>query len=467
MRRSLAITLLVLLSACQGAGRATRIMAPLGNEGEVHVYLDALPPEAARLGLAVDLVAVSAGDAAPLPLEVLLPEVSGREMARQRLLAWGRLPPGNYGGLVVRFRRATLRGGDETSDLLVAAEPARVALPLAVGAGRGTVVSLALDVARSMGPSHQFTPVLTASVPGTGVVPVTGYCTNTAMASVTVFDRHARRALALYPVGREPEGIALDAARNRAFVALAGDDQVELIDLATGTDLGRVMLRTGDRPRELALTPDGRQLLVLNEGSNSLAFVDAEGLVEVGRVQTGLEPRALLLDRSGRRAYALSRRSNAITVVDVAYRAVVATFATEAEPVRAQVSRAGDRLYVIMVGSPYMVVYGLPGLAVKTRIFVGLGGGAVKVDPRSDLVYVASRDDGDVQLFDPLSTLPFNRFRLPGGSSYLTIDDVENALVALVPEERTVAYLDLASRRVVGQVECGLDPYQVAVVGER
>ncbi len=466
MRRTLLLPLLA-LAACQAAGGGARVLAPLGQEGEVYLYLAPLAADASGLALSVEAVAVAGADGTAVPLEVTLPELSGEDVPRQRLLAWGRVRPGIYGTLLVRFKRATVRGLEGRADLLVGADAARVSIPLTVSSGHATVLALQLDAERSLGPSHQFTPALSAAIPTTGIVPVTGYCSNTGMASVTVFDRHARRVVAAFPVGREPEGIALDLSRSRAYLALSGDDQIEAIDLATGTDLGRVRLRTGDRPRELALSGDGRQLLVINEGSNTLAFVDVDSLSEAARVQTGLEPRALLLDRASRRAYALSRRSTSITVVDLGYRSVVGTIATEGEPLRAQVSRAGDRLYVVSAGSSYMAVYGLPDLGLQSRVFVGMGAGALKVDPRSDLVYVGGRDEELVQVFAPLSPLPIDRIDLPSGASFLTIDDTENALVALLPGRRSVAYVDLASRRVVGQVECGFDPYQVTVVGER
>jgi YVTN family beta-propeller protein len=456
---------LLLLAGCQLPGAPGRMLPPLAaGEGDVYLYLDPLPPTAGGLSVAVASIAAIPVQGAPIPLEVLAPELSA-SASWQRLLAFGRLPSGDYQGLLVTVRRATVNSSEGVSDLLVGAEPTRVEVALTASRGRATVLALSLDLGRAVGPSFRFTPAFTVSAPSTAMVPLNGLCSNSGAASLTVFDKHAHRVVGAFPVGREPRGVALDAGRNRGYVALSGDDQVEVLDLITGTPLGMATLRNGDRPRELALTPDGRTLLVVNEGSNSLSFVDAGAAVENERLPTGLEPRALLLDRSGRRAYVLNRRANSMTVVDVPNRAVVATLATDADPVRVQLNRAGDRLYLLSAGSPYLTVLSLPGLAPLKRVFVGMGASALKVDPRTDLVYVATQSR--VQVFDAFALMPIASIELPGPATWLALDEVENTLLALLPDERTVAFVDLTTRRVTGRAEVGFAPYQPAVVGER
>jgi hypothetical protein len=156
-----------------------------------------------------------------------------------------------------------------------------------------------------------------------------------------------------------------------------------------------------------------------------------------------------------------------VTVLDVPNRAVAATFVTDATPVRAQFDRAGARLYVACAGSPYLSVFTVPQYALDRRVFVGLGRSALKVDPRTDLVYVGSEDDDAVQVFDPFSLMPAARIALRQGVSYLTIDDTENALVALQAQARTVSFVDLTTRRVTGSLEVAGVPAFLTLPGER
>jgi YVTN family beta-propeller protein len=66
--------------------------------------------------------------------------------------------------------------------------------------------------------------------------------------------------------------------------------------------VNRLRLNSGDRPRELALTPDGRTLLCVNTGSNTVSFIDPGSFIEVGRINVGKNPNSILIDQTGRRA---------------------------------------------------------------------------------------------------------------------------------------------------------------------
>jgi hypothetical protein len=112
-------------------------------------------------------------------------------------------------------------------------------------------------------------------------------------------------------------------------------------------------------------------------------------------------------------------------------------------------------------------VLSLPDLAVVNRVFVGLGASGIKVDARSDLIYVATRDEARLQVFDPFSFTAVDSIELPDAAGYLAIDDTENTLLALMPERRAIAYIDIPARRVSGVVDVGFDPYLVAIVRER
>jgi len=322
--------------------------------------------------------------------------------------------------------------------------------------------------ARSVEQGFAFSPIFSAGVlaPANTIAQLAGYCSNAATADVTVFDKHALRVVAAIPTGHEPEGIALDARAGRLYVALAGEDQIQILDLTTGEELRRILLQPGDGPREIALTPDGQHLVSVNAASNTASFVDPTAGIVLARVQTGMEPSALLVDRQGRRAYVFDRRSSEITVLDIGNRAVAATIRTDAEPIRGQLNRAGNRLYVIHAGSAYMNIYSLPDLSLASRLFVGLGATAIKVDFRTDLVYLGRRDEARVQIYDPLSLLPIDFIDVPGPVSYLAIDGVENTLVSLMAESR-IAFVELTSKRLLSVIDVGREPYQVTVVGER
>lgn len=457
---------LALLAACQAPGRAARALPPLESEGEAYLYLEPLPPEAEKLSFSMESVAAVRDDDLVVPLSLALADVDGAEAPRQRLLASGRVPPGSYTALAVKIRRATLIAEEGKADLHVSPEGDRIPVSLPVARGRATVLALTLRFGQSLSGSYGFAPAFSARVPHAPIPAASAYCSGGEAAAVAVVDRRRREVVAVLPTGREPRGVAMDPLQGRAYVALSGDDQIQAIDLTAREDLYRIRMRPGDGPGEMALTPDARTLVVVNAGSRTVSFLDPAGGVERDRVPVVEEPSALLLDRSGRRAYVVSRRSARITVIDLANRAVVGSLATDPEPLRVALNRAGNRLYAIHAGSAYLAVWSLPDLSPAGRYYVGLGATALKVDPRTDLVYVG-RSDRRLEIYDPLAFVPVDAIALPGVPGWLAIDDAENALLALLPAAGAIALVDLTARRVVSRVDVLPGPHAVAFAGER
>jgi len=133
---------------------------------------------------------------------------------------------------------------------------------------------------------------------------------------------------------------------------------------------------------------------------------------------------------------------------------------------RAALSRDGSRLYVVARGSAYLTVLSVPELAVVRTVFVGLGAVAVAVDPRSDLVYVGRADEGRIQVFDPISALPVDGIEVPAPVRYLAVDLVENAVLAVLSTGQ-VAFVDVASKRLVATADAGAGAYAIAILGDR
>ena len=442
----------LLLAPLACASGARRIVAaePLRDGAELHVEVRPFPPEARELRL--EVTEVAAVDAAGLafPLELRHATLSGDQRGT-RLLASGRLPAGRYPALSLQLHKP--RGAEPP-------EPVRVDAALSLSRGEAAVVALEV---RSGG----FPPVLEARIPSKPLPVLTAYCSSFAQHELTVFDKHSRQVAQVIPTGRAPWGIAFDAVQQRAYVAISGEDRVDVIDVPAGQRIAEVRLSAGDGPRDLALTPDRRLLVAANSGSNSVSFIDPTSMIEVGRSRAGEEPTWILLDRKGLRAYVTNAGGNTITVLDVPNRASIGTVALEDRALRPQLDRAGGRLYVAQPRSAWLTVYSLPDLGVQKRVYVGLGASALKVDAATDLIYLAKRDEGQLAVYDAFSFIPVDSVAVPDAASHLFIDDAENVLFLLMPESRSVAALDLNSRRMVASIDVEDEARSCALMGER
>ena len=463
-----AVIILIACSLFSGCLMRSLPFQPLsGTEGLLSVYLDPLQQDAEGLVFEITRVAAVSEDGTHHPL---VPAITGfpvQDRNRQRLLAFGNVPAGRYQGIACTVQKAVLKRGDGSAELLTAEAPATAAVTFDLAPRTAAMVSLNLVYPDSVRTGFAFDPVFSAMVPDRPLTGLTGYVANAGDGSLTLFDKKRMQVAGVLATGSRPVSIVLDQGRKRGYVADAGEDLVEVIDLAEGRIINKVRLNTGDVPGEPALTPDGGILIIPNGGADSVTFLDTRTLLELARIPVAQGPRSVLLDRTGQRAYVFSPTSNMISVIDVPYRSLAVSAAVEAEPVRGQFNRSGDRLYAICARSPYLLVLDPASLAVITRQFIGMGMTAIKVDTRTDTLYLAMQYDPVLGVYDPFSLSRGAGIPLGGTAAALAIDGDENNLYAVVPERRVVSVVNLVSRKIIGEFDVGSGPLWVAMMGER
>jgi len=435
--------------------------------GELLVYVRPLPAEAERLRFRIAGIAARAEDGTTVPLRLLAADADRGSWGRERLLATGTLPPGRYTGLSATIASASLAGPAGDAELLVPDAPVEAELLFDLRRDSARVLKLELDYRVSVTESYAFAPQFRASFPTELPNGLIALASSPDADTVTLYDKATGRATNVIRTGRGPRGMALGRGGRRAFVALLAAEAVEAIDLLGNRVINRLQLNGGDRPVELAVTPDGDTLLVVNEGSDSVSFIDPDSLIETGRVSVGNGPRSILIGRAGNRAWVFNGLENTISVVDLRRRFVETTIATEARPVRGDLDRGGTRLYVIHRNSPNMLAIDAATMSVLRRVHVGAGVSAIKVDPRSDRIYVARKGMPEIEVYDPFSLLPIDSIPVDGDVSYMTIDDEGNNLLLVLPGKRRIRAVRLVGEQTVAEADLDGAPYWVSVVGER
>lgn len=96
-----------------------------------------------------------------------------------------------------------------------------------------------------------------------------------------------------------------------------------------------------------------------------------------------------------------------------------------------------------------------------------MGAVSIKVDTKTDLIYVGKEAGGEISVIDPFSLMFIDTIQVGGGAAYMTIDDEEDNLFVALPDVRAVRKVNLTSKRIMAEIEVGEGAYAVAVTGER
>ncbi|MDD2582253.1 MAG: hypothetical protein PHR66_09705 [Desulfuromonadaceae bacterium] len=463
--RFLTILVFLLLAGCQS--QLAAIKPPLDEEGELFLYVQPFPRESDRLGFTLETVSAIRDDGVEFPLELSLHDISGKNMNRQRFLASGNLAPGSYRGLALRASKPRLQTEEASAALLTGSDATVLEFPFTIQRQQAGLLTLTFDYAKAVRQGFAFAPIFTIRSPGKPVSGLTGYVTNSGDNTITVFDKQYRQVVAVIATGKEPRGVVFDQQRKRAYVALAGEDAVAVIDITTGEEIRRIRLVNGDAPLELALTPDGKTLLAVDAGSNMVSVIDPLSFLELARVSVDDGPSAVLIDPAGLKAYIFNSLAATLSVIDIPRRNVIATIASEAGASRGGFNRAGDRLYTIHELSSYLTILNPTTMSVQQRLYVGMGMISMKVDPLTDLVYAGKKHDAWAEVYEPFSFNTLATIGTGGSATYMTIDGEENKLVVVNAPRHTLQIINLVNYKVEAELDVGAEPYRVALMGER
>ncbi|MFZ3208229.1 MAG: YncE family protein [Geobacteraceae bacterium] len=460
-----ATIILLLCTACQS--QLALLKPALTEDGEVYLYSHPFPQEAGNLRFNIDGVYAVKADGAELPLAVTLAEFRESTLTRERLVASGALQPGLYRGFSFKAGKAFLKGEKGEEELVVKEKPEIIDFPFEVKRKKAEVFTLSFKFRESAVTAPGFRAVFSLSIPARPLTSLTGYATNYGANNITVFDKRSGEVLKVIETGKGPKSIVFDRNKLLAYTVISGEDAIEVIDLLSHEVINRIRLNTGDNPCEAALTPDGRNLLVVNEGSNTVSFIDPASNFESSRVNVGSKPGSIIIDPEGKRGYVFNALSSNFSVIDIAARTILATVTTESVPVRGDFSKRGDKLFVFHQWSPNLLVFDTSTLAVTKRIYTGIGVSFIMVDSATDRLYVAKKNSTMIDIYDAFSFIPMDFLKVADGASYMMVDGDENNLLLVLPEQNALQSINLVSKKERFLMDTGNAPYWSAIMGER
>lgn len=152
------------------------------------------------------------------------------------------------------------------------------------------------------------------------------FVTNTKSDSVSIIDTDTLEVVGTIPLGKgKPNRIVFHPDGRVAWVVYDKSHDLGVIDAETRKLVRRV--KVGGNPYNLAFTPDGHHLLVLDWSSDTSAdeviFYDLKAETIDGRLEVSTWPAHSVFSRDGKLVYVSGETAGDVTVIDVAARTIV------------------------------------------------------------------------------------------------------------------------------------------------
>jgi len=169
------------------------------------------------------------------------------------------------------------------------------------------------------------------------------FVTNEKSNSISVIDSRTGKIETTLEIGKRPRGVGLSPDHKVLYVALSGDDAIGMVDVATLKFLGK--LDSGDDPETFAVHPNGNLYLSNEDGAKATVLSPKTGKI-IEEIRVGLEPEGVAISPDGKTVMVTSESSNMVHVIDVAAHKVIANILVAARPRGLAFSRDGSRAYV-------------------------------------------------------------------------------------------------------------------------
>jgi YVTN family beta-propeller protein len=174
------------------------------------------------------------------------------------------------------------------------------------------------------------------------------------------------------------------------------------VDLTSG--VADTPITTGTLPDALAATPDGRDLLVADEGQDLLTVLDASDGEVLAQITVGLEPDAVAVSPDGRLALVANSDDGTVTPVNLETFKAGAPLHVGAEPDAIAIGGSGgDTAIVANLGSNSVTPIDLRTMTPGSPITVGDEPDAIALDPGRDEALVANLGSGTGTFLDLLT----------------------------------------------------------------
>ena len=253
-------------------------------------------------------------------------------------------------------------------------------------------------------------------------------------------------------------GAGAARAQTRGYVTNLLANSVSVIDPATNTVVATVPV--GNRPRQVAVTPNGAFAYVTNESDSTVSVISAATNTVVATVPVGAFPDAIAITPNG--AFAYVGCSASVDVIATATDTVIATIPGVTFTGSIAITPNGASAYALSTLPPQgdVTVIDTATNTVTTSVHVSNAARGLAITPNGSFVYVTDQSFFRVFVLSTTTNTVVGSVGLGGGEG---IDFTPNGAFAYVAVPSGAAVIDTATNTVVTTVPAGSSPIGVAI----
>jgi len=243
------------------------------------------------------------------------------------------------------------------------------------------------------------------------------FVVNSNSASISVIDMSTRRELRRVPALREPHHLALSPDGKSLLVGDTAGNQMLFLDPATGEVQRRVAVSD---PYQLGFSPDGKFLVVNGLARDQVDVYEPETMKLIKRFAVRSTPSHLAFSPDSHGVFVSLQGSDKLAAFDLM--TMQPMWTEPVGPTPAGVLWLHDKLLVADMGADYVAVVDPATGRVEDKIVTGKGAHNLFLSPDKRLLWVNNRAGGTTSVLDAATLKLLRSYNIPGGP-----DDIDFA----------------------------------------
>ena len=236
-------------------------------------------------------------------------------------------------------------------------------------------------------------------------------------ASISLIDVTTQKELRRVPVLREPHHVALSPDGRELLVGDTAGNEMLFLDPGTGNVLRRVPVAD---PYQLGFSPNGKFLTVTGLARNQVDVYDAATMQLLKRFPLPSMPSHLAYAPDSGMVFVSLQGTNRLVALNLKTMSVAWNEPVGKTP--AGVLWHNGRVLVGIMGADYVAVVNPADGQVVGKIHTGRGAHNLFLAPDGKLIYVTNRVDGTIDTLDAKTLAMVHTYKIPGGP-----DDIDFA----------------------------------------
>ena len=263
----------------------------------------------------------------------------------------------------------------------------------------------------------------------------------------------------VFKIGQSASGLVFAPDGLRAYVLAPDANQLVFLDCVHQKELGR--LRFKDKPSSVALTPDGKTLIVSTPAG--LHFVNTDSRTELGTVRVGKAPGPMVVRPDGVEVFVADREASQVSAVEIPSRRLLANLDVAAPVSSLSIKPDGGEIFGLSSKGSEIIILDAFHDDVERTLTAGLRPVAGIFRSDMGVFYIATEGDGNITALDVQTR---NVIAVAHAAT-------QPVAMALTPDENFLAVADAASSSLailrtdklglVTTLPVGANPVDVAI----